>query len=259
MVIKETITFPAFTGTEERLLYIYLPKSYRNKPEKRYPVLYMFDGHNVFFDKDATYGKSWGMSKYLDKTRTDLMVVAMECNHDERDARMNEYSPFSLRAYKDLARKLPSTRGYGDQTLRFYVNVIKPMIDERFRTLPGRNSTFLMGSSMGGLMAFWGLFKFNRYFSKACALAPALMFSYDRMMNEIMNKKLSKNTELYMDIGSKDFIIEEGTKYCLDAAQKLTEKGIPVTYREIPGGLHNEATWEKQLPFCINMLMYDRR
>ena len=67
MVEKWKVTIPELTGDETRRAYIYLPESYKYKPKKRYPVLYMFDGHNVFFDSDATYGKSWGMKKYMDK------------------------------------------------------------------------------------------------------------------------------------------------------------------------------------------------
>ena len=61
MVKKWQITIPELTGDITRNAYVYLPESYDREPERRYPVLYMFDGHNVFFDWDATYGKSWGM------------------------------------------------------------------------------------------------------------------------------------------------------------------------------------------------------
>ena len=64
MTEKFEVTFPLLGGSEERYAYIYLPKSYFKNPERRYPVLYMFDGHNVFFDEDATYGKSWGMERF---------------------------------------------------------------------------------------------------------------------------------------------------------------------------------------------------
>ena len=67
-------------GEEERRAYVYLPTMYEADPDRRYPVLYMFDGQNVFFDEDATYGKSWGMADYLDYTDTPLIVAAVECN-----------------------------------------------------------------------------------------------------------------------------------------------------------------------------------
>ena len=57
------------TGREPRKVYVYLPRAAEKDPFARFPVLYMFDGNNVFFDTDATYGKSWGMGDYLDKSR----------------------------------------------------------------------------------------------------------------------------------------------------------------------------------------------
>ena len=69
MIEKWKVTVPILTGNEERNAYIYLPESYYNGNEDtRYPVLYMFDGHNVFFDSDATYGKCWGMKEYMEST-----------------------------------------------------------------------------------------------------------------------------------------------------------------------------------------------
>ena len=66
MVEKWEVTLPELTGDEPRRAYVYLPKEAEEDPKKRFPVLYMFDGHNVFFDEDATYGKCWGMKEFLD-------------------------------------------------------------------------------------------------------------------------------------------------------------------------------------------------
>ena len=60
-------------------------------------MLYMFDGHNVFFDEDATYGKSWGMKEYLEYTDAPLIVAAVECNRHPDNGRLSEYSPFNFR------------------------------------------------------------------------------------------------------------------------------------------------------------------
>ena len=62
MVKKWEVTIPKLSGEKPRRVYICLPESYEENEDKRYPVMYMFDGHNVFFDEDATYGKSWGMA-----------------------------------------------------------------------------------------------------------------------------------------------------------------------------------------------------
>ena len=80
MIEKWDITIPELTGDEVRSAYICLPEAYTHDINRRFPVLYMFDGHNVFFDEDATYGQSWGMADYMDKTDTPLIIAAVECN-----------------------------------------------------------------------------------------------------------------------------------------------------------------------------------
>ena len=69
MIDSWNITIPELTGDEPRRAYIYLPDSWEMDPDLRYPVLYMFDGHNVFFDEDATYGKSWGWASIWTRPR----------------------------------------------------------------------------------------------------------------------------------------------------------------------------------------------
>ena len=76
MIEKWDITIPELTGSETRKAYLYLPDYYDETPDEHYPVLYMFDGHNVFFDSDATYGKSWGMKEFMEENRVPLIIAA---------------------------------------------------------------------------------------------------------------------------------------------------------------------------------------
>ena len=64
MIETFSMPFPRQTSKKQRKVYVYLPEGF--EPDAAFPVLYMFDGHNVFFDEDATYGKSWGMKEYLE-------------------------------------------------------------------------------------------------------------------------------------------------------------------------------------------------
>ena len=77
-----------------RTMHIYLPQNYHNSDE-RYPVMYMYDGHNLFNDQDATYGKSWGLGEFLDRYDKPFIIVGMECNH-EGNERLNEYCPYDV-------------------------------------------------------------------------------------------------------------------------------------------------------------------
>ena len=85
--------YRAWTAPQSAGAYLYLPACYDAEPARRFPVLYMFDGHNVFFDSHATYGKSWGMAEYLDRTRTPLIVAAVECNHGPNNERSGRIHP----------------------------------------------------------------------------------------------------------------------------------------------------------------------
>ena len=133
MIDSWNITIPELTGDEPRRAYIYLPDSWEMDPDRRYPVLYMFDGHNVFFDEDATYGKSWGMGEYLDATQTQIIVAAVECNHHPDHGRLSEYSPWSF-----YVGNFGRVAGRGRTTMEWLVNAFKPEIDREFPTLPGR-------------------------------------------------------------------------------------------------------------------------
>ena len=174
MVKKWKVKIPALSGEKERRAYIYLPASYNQEPEKHYPVMYMFDGHNVFFDYDATYGKSWGLNTYLSRTQTQMVVVAVECNH-VGNGRLCEYSPFD---HKDS--KLGAVEGRGKIYMDWLTGTLKPFIDKKVRTLPGPEHTIIAGSSMGGLMSLYAVCDYNHIFKKAACMSPSFwvaMFS----------------------------------------------------------------------------------
>ena len=145
MIIVRKIQIPSLPTKKPRRLYVYLPKEY-GKTDRRYPVLYMFDGHNVFYNSHATYGKSWGMKEYLEKTKMPLIVVGIECNPEDFK-RLSEYSPWTF-----TRRGLPIIEGKGKETMDWITGTLKPEIDRTYRTLPDRENTMIAGSSMGGLI-----------------------------------------------------------------------------------------------------------
>ncbi len=254
MVKKWKITIPELTGIEQRNVYLYLPDSYEWDHEKRYPVLYMFDGHNVFFDQDATYGKSWGMKEYLDSTQDQIIVAAVECNHSPDHGRLREYSPFS---FQDP--QLGRITGLGKVTMDWMVHTLKPTIDQHYRTLPGREHTWIAGSSMGGLMSLYGLIQYNFVYSRAAALSPSLWTAADKIQDMITLARVEKDTVLYMDYGQEEFCNHPGMQKDFGIiAAKLMDKGILLTCRLVPGGTHCEASWERQLPFFMNTLLYEK-
>ncbi|MBQ6892990.1 MAG: alpha/beta hydrolase [Clostridia bacterium] len=252
MVIKWKVTYPAYTGDEQRNAYVYLPAAVHRNPHKRYPVLYMFDGHNVFFDYDATYGKCWGMKEYMDRTKTPMIIAAIECNHSPDGGRLSEYSPFTFKN-----STLGSITGRGKETMDWLINVFKPEVDSRFPTIPDREHTFIAGSSMGGLMSLYAVLEYNRIFSKAAALSPSVWVAPKQMEALILGANIASDTVVYMDYGAVELGNHKNMAGCLDkVASMLFAKETNLTFRKIPCGTHSEASWERQIPFFMNTLLY---
>lgn len=249
MIKKWNVTIPQLSGTKKRRVYLYLPESYQKNLDKRYPVLYMFDGHNVFFDADATYGKSWGMRDYMHKSKKQLIIVAVECNH-EGNGRLQEYSPYSFEA-----PQLGAIRGRGLTYMTWLTKTLKPYIDANYRTLPDRNNTIIAGSSMGGLMALYGVCAYNHIFQRAACLSPSLWVDANKAMQMIVKGNVRNDTCIYMDYGSEELDNHcSSTGALLSAANLLLAKQVKLTLRIVPGGNHSEASWEKQIPIFMDCL-----
>lgn len=249
-----TLDYPCFTGPEPRRAYVYLPASYYTSRFRRFPVLYMFDGHNVFYDSHATYGKSWGLGEYLNKIKAPVIVAAIECNSSPNNGRLSEYSPYD---FNDEQFGGPF-KGRGEETMQWFINEFKPFIDENLKTLPDRKHTFIAGSSMGGLMTLYALAAHNDVFSRGMALSPSFFVDMDSLTKEIRRSKMSSDTVLYMDYGQNEFKFSpDSRKNFADITNELLKKNVMLTARIVPNGNHSEASWEKQLPLCINTLLYE--
>ncbi len=249
-IIKFLMPVPVPGRDDERNIYLYLPDSYECHPEKRYPVMYMFDGHNVFFDADATYGRSWGMKEYMDRSQKELIIVAVECDHQGWQ-RLSEYSPFDF-TFKPVG----SIQGRGEAFLNWMIHTLKPFIDSHYRTLPGREHTLIAGSSMGGLMALYAVTAHNCVFSGAACLSPSLWTNPSAVKASIQHSQPLVNTTVYMDYGSVELTENrrEMADILLDTAEILVERQVYLTFRIVPGGTHCEASWEKQIPIFMDCL-----
>ncbi len=250
MIRVKKIQIPTLPTEKPRRLYVYLPRGYEHS-ERRYPVLYMFDGHNVFYDSHATYGKSWGMKEYLEKSGLQLIVAAVECNH-EGFRRLNEYTPWSFRTRRPVGR----IEAQGRMTMEWFTKELKSRIDAEYRTLPDREHTMIAGSSMGGLMSIFALVEYNDVFSRAAALSPSLLPDPKAMREMIKTHPLQSPTRIYLDMGDAE---ADGQIRALtglfETARLLTASGADVAARVVPGGLHCEADWEKRIPVFFDYLL----
>lgn len=231
-----------------RRTFVYLPDDWQTSG-KKYPVLYMFDGHNLFFDSTATYGTCWGLKEYCD-AHPNWIIAAPECNH-EGNKRLEEYCPYQSDWFGGIA-------GTGHEYMEWLTKEFKPMMDKRYPTLPGRANTAIGGSSMGGLMSLYALLQYNDTFSRAAALSPSIWVAPDKLAGLVGRAKLEPGTVLYMDYGSREMGNHDGMRCGFaEMCSKVLTRGIHLTSRIVPGGTHSEASWEKQLPFVFHTLMYE--
>ena len=255
MIYKWSVTLPKLTGAEPRNAYVYVPQMCLEDRRLRLPVLYMFDGHNVFTDEEATYGKSWGMKNFLDYNDVPLIVAAVECNHspDPKKGRLSEYSPYD---YNDpVFGEVP---GRGKLTMDWMTKVFKPMVDRRFPTLSSRKYTYIAGSSMGGLMSLYALSQYNQVFSRAAALSPSLWVNPEGCMALAANPRMRTDSVIYMDYGSEELRNHPGMLPTFaGVSNQLLSRGVQATTRIVPGGTHTEASWEQQLPMFLHALLAD--
>ena len=163
-----------------RRIWIYLPPDY-DTSAKKYPVLYMHDGQNVF-DKSTSFSGEWKVDETLNKLHNQggygVIVVGIDNGQDHR---MDEYSPWINAKYGG---------GEGDKYMEFIVTNLKTHIDSTFRTLSDRKYTGLMGSSMGGLISLYGGVEHQDVFSKIGVFSPSYWYS-DKCFSHVQltNKK----------------------------------------------------------------------
>ncbi len=232
---------------------IYVLEGYYGS-DQRYPVIYMFDGQNLFFDQQASFGRSWRLKEYLDQSPDAYIVVGIESDTRD-DNRLHDYTPYPL----DETFFGP-TRGEGAKLLEWVVQVLKPKIDAQFRTWPQRQATAIAGSSMGGLMAFYAVVHHNGTFSKAACLSPSLMICQEEISRDFEGMPLDPDTRIYWSYGSLELsgLQRVEAEMILDEyAWSLKDRGGigRVSIRE--NGAHNEASWGEQLGEFFHFLWND--
>ena len=235
----------------DRKCFIYLPDDYQTS-KKRYPVLYMFDGHNIFYDEYATYGRAIHIHEHIEKLGLDLIVVGQECSHHEND-RLKEYAPYP---FYDL--EYGAFEGLGNKTMDFFVNELKPYVDQNYRTKKSRKYTFIGGSSCGGLMSLYASYKYSDVYSKAIVISPYVLCSLDAILDELYDCNIHKNTSVYMSWGAKESSLMHGfveeTKACTEIANRLLEKNVDVFFNVREEGRHCEEDWEKECDTFLSFL-----
>ncbi len=241
---------------KDRPLHIWLPEDWQTSG-KRYPVLYFFDGHNLFSDSDATYGKAWGFPEFFAQWDRELILVGMECGHEGHE-RLSEYLPYPAE-HPFFAQFQP----LGEETFRWLREVVKPMIDAEYPTVPDRINTGIGGSSMGGLMALYGGVHHNDLFSKAACVSSAIGFCMGPLMAELEGCTLERPTKFYLSWGTKEArkrYVNRGDRssptyhHNRRVAEALKAKKAAVKLHCQVAGGHCEGDWERQIPVFMDYL-----
>ena len=242
-IIDTTFLIPQLNRT--RKVWVYLPPSY-NISKKKYPVLYMHDGQNVFDDLTSFSGE-WGVDEALDtlaiKTR-ECIVVGIDNGGSKR---INEYCPydFSLQGGQ-------KGNGEGDLYVRFLAKTLKPFIDKKYRTLKDRKNTFTAGSSMGGLISMYAVVKYPKVFGGAGVFSPAFWVG-PKIFDDIKTKGKKVNSKIYFYAGD-----EEGesmvplTIKAFNEMHRVSKSKMSTVIRS--GGKHNEARWRMEFPLFYEWL-----
>lgn len=223
-------------------IHLHLPDNYYDTNE-RYPVMYMFDGHNLFVDGDSTFGISWGLEDFANSYGKPFLIVGLECDH-RGSRRLQEYTPYAL-----SNTFFGKSNGDGAKLADWIVNELKPHIDRSYRTWPQREATGVGGSSMGGLMAMYCVLHHNDTFSKAACLSPSFMMCVDQICDEIFYNDISPDTRVYWSFGSRELSARNrilAQRALQDFEGMLESRGGRGLVAIIEGGKHNESSWRNE-------------
>lgn len=224
----------------ERTLRIYLPPSYGSDTKRRYPVLYMHDGQNLFDAKTAAYGTEWNIDEVADRlVRQGDMEEVIVVGIDNTNDRIGEYTPCC-----DAKHGGGKLNAYAD----FVAKTVKPWVDKQYRTKPGRAHTAIMGSSLGGIASLGIAQRYPKVFSMAGGFSSSFWWNN---RDAVRNPPKRMPLKLYIDAGT----VYDGMEDSADFRQALLKNG----YREgrdllfvaDEGGRHNELSWASRVHIAL--------
>jgi predicted alpha/beta superfamily hydrolase len=242
-----------------RDILVHLPPSY-GQTARRYPVIYMQDGQNLF-DRATSFAGEWEADETMDRLARETGLEAILVGVPNAGAdRINEYSPFVDPEYGG---------GRADRYLNFLISTVKPMIDRDFLTLPDRANTGIFGSSMGALISLYAYLSRPDVFGCCGAMSGAFWFANKAILQYVKEADVPPPGRVYLDSGTGEKAEPPGSTlrglarcFCDDVqavAGTLVEKGyrpdIDVRYVQEIDGMHSEAVWARRLPGALQFLL----
>ncbi len=250
--------FPMRNLNRKRDITIYLPDDYYYV-DKCYPVLYINDGQNAFFDSLSYCGDSWGFLDYVQETQLDIIMVAIPCNF-EGFKRMDEYGPWKINdelSFQETQIKDMIIGGEGKLYIDWIIEELKPYIDQRFSTNP--DDCAIVGSSMGGVISAYASLARPDIFKKCAALSTAFWFYMDEFAKLIQTHDYHELEGFYFDLGEfegcgSEMIDEWYIESNDDIFELLKDKMDNIEYHYFAGAFHNEREWRKRVPLFMKFL-----
>lgn len=254
----ETTFMPDFLGG--RRIWVYLPPGYGADTEARYPVLYMFDGQNVF-DAATSFAGEWQADEALEALIPagdirPIIVVAVDHGGAQR---VTEYTPWA---------NAEQAGGQGGAHLQAIVGTLIPYIDQTYRTLAAAEGRALAGSSLGGLMSLYAAYEHDDVFGQVAALSPSLWWDDQHMLRHADAAGARPAVRVYMDMGT----LEEGNTVDEDPQNgvddsidqlramqgELVSQGFvldtDLKIVEAEGARHSETDWATRFPDVLRFL-----
>jgi len=228
----------------ERTIRVYLPPGYEHS-RKRYPVLYMHDGQNLF-DAATSFLGEWGVDETLNdlakSKNLQLIVVGIDNGGAMRNTELN--------AWDNPDHK----KGEGHEYMQFIVETVKPYIDAHYRTQRDRDHTAIMGSSLGGLISHYAICEYPNVFGKAGIFSPAYWYA-PAVADYTAAHRLPAKTRIYFYVGGKED--EHMVGNMQDIVTLMREHGLAernVSVHIEPQAQHNEAAWRAEFPRAVEWL-----
>ncbi|ANI88613.1 hypothetical protein A9P82_04515 [Arachidicoccus ginsenosidimutans] len=218
-----------------RRVWIYLPQNYFTS-SKKYPVIYMQDGQNIF-DEATAFSGEWGVDDYLNSLPVEQQCIVVAVDNGD-SLRMNEYNPYNTKRFG---------KGEGNAYADFLEQTLKPFVDKHYRTLNDAGHTAIAGSSMGGLISFFAAIKYPETFGISGIFSPSFWIA-PKLKKDI--KKFStqfNDSHFYFYGGNKE---SDSMVINIEAVQKelLLFKNVQTRINIDREGIHNEAFWRKHFP-----------
>lgn len=246
--LEKIENFSSAILNNHRTLRVYLPPSYTENPQKKYPVLYMHDGQNLFEASTAFGGVEWQVDENMNslivqgKIR-EAIVVGMD---NTGGSRLREYTPTSDAKYGG---------GNGDMYLDFIITEVMPFINEKYRTLPGKDNSMLMGSSLGGLISFYGGWTRSETFGSVGCLSSSFWWNNENQLQQVKKATHAPMLNIYIDSGDDS----DGKQQMLRMHTALKEHGYKdkdnLYHYVDENGKHSEKYWAQRLFLPLMFLL----